>query len=485
MNGLCRTLLSLAVLLLPGLTGEVEAGKRALVIGIDAYRNLPVRSARLGRDMRPLKGAVNDARAFAGALERNFGFAPNEVRTLTNEAATRDGILSAFRGWLERETRPGDMVVFFFSGHGTSVPDENGDEDDGQDEALCPFDMVPTASSVAQARLILDDELGALFAQLPGREVVVVVDACHSGTITRSIGGQVVSELEPTPAAEQPKFVWLDNLQRTRGGRRQANASATEWDLTGTELVFTSCRANQVSTEIRAPGGAFHGAFTAALLERMYRLPVPTYGELLAFVSHVVRDRYRLVQEPELLPERARLLDALAFGKSVAASLQTSAAPAAQQPTARPAPTNARPAGSSTAPTGGGTGQLQPPRVGRGAAPGLSAAGAAPQSSRPERGARLLLRVDDVAGATPEVLRRLRERFASIPYVEITDGALFDRLVRGRVSAAGACELRLVNPVGDAVLLRQAGSIQEAVELAAPQLEVRVHCQTARRPLDE
>jgi len=471
MKGLCRALLSIAVLLLPGLTGEVDAAKRALVVGIDAYRNLPVNSARLGREMRPLKGAVNDARGFADALQRNFGFAQDDVRTLINEAATKDGILSAFREWLVRETRAGDVVVFFFSGHGTSVPDENGDEDDGQDEALCPYDMVPTASSIAQARLILDDELGALFAQLPGREVVVVVDACHSGTITRSIGGQVVSQLEPTPATELAKFVWLDNLQRTRGGGPQAKTVGTAWELTGTELVFTSCRANQVSIEIRAPGGSFHGAFTSALIERMNRLPVPTYGELLIFVSHVVRDRYRLVQEPELQPERAGMLDALAFGKAVAASRPTTAVPAAQPPSALPSPPVARPAGASPAPADGGTGPLRPSSGGQGAVPSLLATGAAPQSSRPGGGEKLLLRVDEMAGATPAVVKRLRERFASIPYVEVTDGAFFDRLVRGRVSAAGACELRLVNSAGDAVLLRQAGSIREAVELAAPHLE--------------
>ena len=31
----------------------------------------------------------------------------------------------------------GDFLVFQFSGHGTHEDDEDGDESDGQDEALC------------------------------------------------------------------------------------------------------------------------------------------------------------------------------------------------------------------------------------------------------------------------------------------------------------------------------------------------------------
>ena len=39
---------------------------------------------------------------------------------------------------LVKETVAGDSLLFFYSGHGTQVPNFNGREKDGRDEAICP-----------------------------------------------------------------------------------------------------------------------------------------------------------------------------------------------------------------------------------------------------------------------------------------------------------------------------------------------------------
>lgn len=444
MNTRGYALPTLGLLLLLACVGPAEAAKRALIIGVNDYRHLPTYSVGLGRTMPDLKGPVNDARGIADALQAHFGFGPADIKTLTNEQASRDAILAAFRDWLINGTTVGDVVVFYFSGHGTVVPDANADEDDGLDEALVPYDLVPTASTVAEARLILDDELGALVAQLRGRSVVVIVDACHSGTMTRSVGRQVVSDLEHTPGRGPAKVVWLERLNRTRGARRELESSGTPWARLAHQIVLTSSRAQQVSVEIATPSGAFYGAFTSALLERMKQAPTPSYRELFTYARDVVRDRYGLPQEAQLQPQQLEALDLSAFDPFVPMSR-------AQAETGVPS----RPPPSASGPTP----ESRPP------------AGSVPEMPPYELGNQVLLRIEALDGASSAQNALLRETLAALPYVQLTEGAFFDRLLRGRVSSADTHEVRLLNKAGDAMGLPAVGSAQDLLEQVAPHLE--------------
>ena len=56
------------------------------------------------------------------------------------KAAIEEGITE----WLVGNARPGDNVVIWYSGHGSQMWDEDGDEDDGLDETLAPADVIPT-----------------------------------------------------------------------------------------------------------------------------------------------------------------------------------------------------------------------------------------------------------------------------------------------------------------------------------------------------
>ena len=89
------------------------ANKYALCIGINDYPGT-------GSD---LSGCVNDARDW-GAVLRDKGFT---VQTLLNSQATRDGILEAMQSIIGSAVN-GDSIVFQFSGHGSYIPDEDGDE---------------------------------------------------------------------------------------------------------------------------------------------------------------------------------------------------------------------------------------------------------------------------------------------------------------------------------------------------------------------
>ena len=137
---------------------------RALCIGINDYP---------GTDS-DLAGCLNDASDWAAVL-RKRGF---QVATLLDRKATGPAIREAIRDLLAR-SRPGDLAVVQYSGHGSFVPDEDGDEPDGTDECLCPHD-------VKQKGPITDDELFELFSARPaGVKVVMISDSCHSGTVAR------------------------------------------------------------------------------------------------------------------------------------------------------------------------------------------------------------------------------------------------------------------------------------------------------------
>ena len=88
--------------------------RRALCIGIDRY---PV---------RPLAGCVADARLWAKTLGA-LGF---ECTLTLDEAATYSNIVAELER-LVKSARPGDSIVWQYAGHGTQVPDVNGDEADG------------------------------------------------------------------------------------------------------------------------------------------------------------------------------------------------------------------------------------------------------------------------------------------------------------------------------------------------------------------
>jgi Caspase domain len=89
--------------------------KLALLVGINQY---PRQS---GRSIPVLKGCATDVELQAELLIHRFGFAAADVLTLTDEAATRSNIESSFISHLSEQARPGDIVVFHFSGYGCLV----------------------------------------------------------------------------------------------------------------------------------------------------------------------------------------------------------------------------------------------------------------------------------------------------------------------------------------------------------------------------
>ncbi|MBW2462268.1 MAG: caspase family protein, partial [Deltaproteobacteria bacterium] len=100
----------------------------SLHVGVDHVQwSLPVAN-------RPLSGAENDATDMRGAAAQ-AGF---ETQMLLGPDATGDEFITAIDRAAETLVT-GDTFLLSFSGHGTWVPDENGDEADGRDEILALY----------------------------------------------------------------------------------------------------------------------------------------------------------------------------------------------------------------------------------------------------------------------------------------------------------------------------------------------------------
>ncbi|RCV44516.1 hypothetical protein SETIT_9G379900v2 [Setaria italica] len=149
--------------------------KRAVLIGI-TY-------AGMRRGCGELRGPVNDVKCMRHLLCQRFGFPSECVIMLTDDQRdpfrlpTKDNIRMAMR-WLVQGCSFGDSLVFHFSGLGAQVADDDCDEVDGYDEAICPMDSF-------QRGPILDDEINETIVRplVHGARLHAVVDACHSAGV--------------------------------------------------------------------------------------------------------------------------------------------------------------------------------------------------------------------------------------------------------------------------------------------------------------
>ena len=177
-----KLLLLCAVLAAPPVHGQT---KRALLIGINDYTATKFRAtgAKVVRDEWPnLTGTVNDVNAWRELLVSLYGFNESGIVALTDQNASRASILQALEE-LAAKTQKGDVVFFYYAGHGSQVENSKSDEPDGKDESIVPAD------SKVGAPDIRDKELRPLFNKIldRGARLTVLLDACHSGSGARGL----------------------------------------------------------------------------------------------------------------------------------------------------------------------------------------------------------------------------------------------------------------------------------------------------------
>ncbi|MGL5133618.1 MAG: caspase family protein, partial [Planktothrix sp.] len=157
--------------------------KLALLVGINQYPS------------SPLEGCINDIDLQRYLLIHRFGFNPKDIYILPETEATRTGILTAFEEHLIKQAKPGDVVVYHYSGHGSRIFDPDpiitrlGDRQ-GLNGTFVPINSnlptgYPEVGGVVQD--IMGHTLFLLMSALKTDNVTVVLDSCFSGGATREV----------------------------------------------------------------------------------------------------------------------------------------------------------------------------------------------------------------------------------------------------------------------------------------------------------
>ena len=218
-------------------TDAAQGTKRALLIGINKYKAVP-----------KLQGSLNDVETMKQILVTRWGFSEKNIAVVTDEAATRAGMLAAME-LLVRDAGPNDTVYFHYSGHGSQVEDLNGDEpDDHLDETLVPQD-----GRTPDVRDITDDELDAIFSRMQAKNALLVLDSCHSGTATRSLDIRTRSI---------PQDIRLNIYKQAEDAKPKTRAVVPV--VTSRYIVMTGAASHQEALDGPVEG-RYHGFFTYSL----------------------------------------------------------------------------------------------------------------------------------------------------------------------------------------------------------------------------
>lgn len=119
-----------------------------------------------------LNGCIEDANRMSDFLSSK-GFTTYDILTdLTEIKPTKDNILNKIRDFINSSNKD-DLLFIYFSGHGSSTYDVDGDELDGMDELIVSLDL----------QGIYDDEIQNILKTNKNVTIFGLFDSCHSGTM--------------------------------------------------------------------------------------------------------------------------------------------------------------------------------------------------------------------------------------------------------------------------------------------------------------
>lgn len=180
-------------------SARVMGTKKACLVGIN-YRG--TRSE--------LCGCINDVNNMQKVLVDQYGFNVDDILMINEDQdksnwPTKQRILEGM-DWLYEGAKPGDLLVFHYSGHGSQY---QGDKKTMPADVICPLDCI---SGPWPSTVILDTEIHEkLYAPLPkGCKAVCLFDCCHSATVANLTETMVVKE---GPLTAKKKELMVKRLQ--------------------------------------------------------------------------------------------------------------------------------------------------------------------------------------------------------------------------------------------------------------------------------
>nr|XP_043612143.1 metacaspase-4-like [Erigeron canadensis] len=188
-----------------------------------------------------LKGCTNDVKRMHRCLIDRYGFAEGDIKVLIDmddsfTQPTGRNIRNALSD-LVGSAESGDFLFVHYSGHGTRLPAETGEDDDtGYDECIVPCDM----------NLITDDDFRELVDKVPhGCRITIVSDSCHSGGLIDDAKEQIGESCKDDSnekGEDSSNLGFVGNIIQKTG---DAIHSAFHRDNAGDELVEGSTIKNR------------------------------------------------------------------------------------------------------------------------------------------------------------------------------------------------------------------------------------------------
>ncbi|KAI0078372.1 peptidase C14 [Panus rudis PR-1116 ss-1] len=278
--------------------------RRALSISIRYTGNEQIR----GRAEEPsdLKGTHFDTDLIVELLTHTYGWKAEQIKILRDDGyhpePTFENIIQSMEE-LVADSQPGDEFLLHFSGHGSQVPDDDGDEIyDGLDEVIWPVDVELDENYEAADRFIRDDDIKRILVdRLPPRSrMFIILDCCHSGSAADlgNFNGDYCPTTPISPIADSKPSnagVVKHKIYTSRGQPETALRSPvmTSWDSAQLPdddnspyvTCWAACKDPQTTLESEN-GGLFVKAITRALSKK----PQPTHGELLRMITREMSD---------------------------------------------------------------------------------------------------------------------------------------------------------------------------------------------------
>jgi Caspase domain len=254
--------------------------KLALLVGITKYRFSSVPQ---------LEGCLNDVRDMEKVLRSDrYGF--TDIVVLRNEQATHKGIVDEFEHQLIKKAQAGDIVLFYYSGHGSRMKDPK--EIDRYSSTIVPYDSRDSGKTVTDIR---NSELNDLLHRVPTDNKTVILDSCFSGTAFKGLGRAKLAP-EDTRFGDSPPPL-PESAIVTKG---VTNDSTSGFRTGGLKYVLLAASgSDQVAFEYPADDEE-HGALTYFLVQQL-RKPSNqmTYNDVMDRVSSQVESQYP-TQNPQI-----------------------------------------------------------------------------------------------------------------------------------------------------------------------------------------
>jgi Caspase domain len=262
--------------------------KYALLIGINQYDDLQIAA---------LQGCITDVEMQYNLLRYRYGFAPEDIRILTNETPekpTRANILKAFEEHLIAQVKPGDIAVFHYSGHGGLAEDPQPIDPKSQTNGtLIPMDCRLNARNDIMGRTLF-----LLSKQIQTDAFTMVLDSCHSGGGVR--GNTTVRALRVGRSQEPIAKPSPAELEYQEAQLKKLGLSPTEFTklrIAGIAkgVAIGSAQKEQLAVDAKFAG--FHaGALTYLLTRYLWQNPITqeplsdTFGRLALITREVAAD---------------------------------------------------------------------------------------------------------------------------------------------------------------------------------------------------